>query len=303
MSLDLSAEILEGFRLSPLQRRLWKQRSSGRTPWVRGVITIYGSLDPERLGQALRSVVSRHEILRTTLRQLSGMAVPVQVVGESDAVVLRSGGAFPPGTPIEQVVSALLESPRCDTPAPDEGPMVYASLIPLATDRHVLVLDFPALIADLPSLSIVFEDLVRDYRGEIGPLHGEDSLPYLEFSEWQNEALESADRAQGEAYWREILGGMEGSLSAEPEEDEPAAGQAILVQLDASQAASLRKCANELGCGLDVLLLAGLFAPRLAALGDEQLDHRHPDLGPEIPGVYPIDRAFRRLPPDPHVVP
>ena len=60
-------ERIEGFRLSPQQRRLWKlQQADGAGPfYTRCAVRIDGELDEERLRAALGRAVVRHEILRT----------------------------------------------------------------------------------------------------------------------------------------------------------------------------------------------------------------------------------------------
>ncbi|MGP0066732.1 MAG: amino acid adenylation domain-containing protein [Isosphaeraceae bacterium] len=260
MSIESPAEILEGFLLSPLQRRLWKERSSGNVRWARCVITASGVLDAERLAQGLRSLVARHEILRSVFRQVSGMAMPVQVAGGPEDVAIESGCEAPTGMPLEQVAGALLELPSPGPPAWGEGPMVRARLVETGSDRNAIVLEIPALVADLNSLPILFEDLARAYGAVVDPLAEQEALPHLEYSEWHNEAMESADRAQGEAYWREVLRATETGRFTEPDEVEPAPGESVVVPIDESRSDLLRGCADTLGCGLDVVILAGLIA-------------------------------------------
>src|SRR5437764_1904087 len=74
---------VEGFRLSPQQKRLWLLHAD-RSPAYRaqGVIEIEGTLDRAALGAALRQVVERHEILRTTFQRLPGTTLPVQVIAD-----------------------------------------------------------------------------------------------------------------------------------------------------------------------------------------------------------------------------
>ena len=75
-------EQIEGFRLSPQQRRLWQTRRGGAAARAEAVARVSGALDAETLRAAASCVVARHEILRTTFRQLPGMDVPLQVILE-----------------------------------------------------------------------------------------------------------------------------------------------------------------------------------------------------------------------------
>src|SRR5688500_3436075 len=77
---------LEGFRLSPQQSRLSSlQRVDPRSVFgAIGVLRIRGRLRAHLLHSALRAVVERHEILRTTFHRPPGLLLPVQVVGAAD---------------------------------------------------------------------------------------------------------------------------------------------------------------------------------------------------------------------------
>src|SRR5215217_5457743 len=73
--------IVEGFRLSPQQRRLWKLQDA--TPGVRVfssqlVLLLEGELRSDALRQALEKVCARHESLRMIFRRLPGVVMPVQ---------------------------------------------------------------------------------------------------------------------------------------------------------------------------------------------------------------------------------
>ncbi|HEY6802402.1 MAG TPA: amino acid adenylation domain-containing protein [Pyrinomonadaceae bacterium] len=70
--------IVEGFRLSPQQKRIWLR--GGRTALTCSISTS-GLFDAALLEKALAELVARHEILRTKFECLPGMEVPVQVIG------------------------------------------------------------------------------------------------------------------------------------------------------------------------------------------------------------------------------
>ncbi|HEX5890277.1 MAG TPA: condensation domain-containing protein, partial [Pyrinomonadaceae bacterium] len=77
--------VVEGFRLSPQQRRLWKlqQDTSGTAAFnSQLVLLVEGELKIEALREALEKVSARHEALRTVFRRLPGVVMPVQVVCE-----------------------------------------------------------------------------------------------------------------------------------------------------------------------------------------------------------------------------
>jgi hypothetical protein len=89
---DVVQSAIDGFRLSPQQRRLWSliQQDSGTAYRSQCLVVIDGDLTVETLRQAVRQVVNGREILHTTFQSLPGMAFPVQVVGAPDAFAWRT---------------------------------------------------------------------------------------------------------------------------------------------------------------------------------------------------------------------
>jgi len=82
----MHSNIIEGFRLSPRQKQLWRAQQNNPAYRAQCLISIAGDLHPEILGEALRAVVQRHEILRTTFEHLPSMDVPLQVIADTIAV-------------------------------------------------------------------------------------------------------------------------------------------------------------------------------------------------------------------------
>src|SRR5579872_1865434 len=78
----MNSEALTGFRLSPQQAAVWASQQNGQPLLTRAVFRIEGRLDAAALHAALRQVMNRHEILRTTFRQRVGLKFPLQVIGD-----------------------------------------------------------------------------------------------------------------------------------------------------------------------------------------------------------------------------
>src|SRR6476660_7804315 len=73
--------LLEGYRISPEQRRAWiVQQSKRAEPGASAVVMVEGRLDGGRLRNCVDWIVKQYEILRTDFQQLSGMAEPLQVI-------------------------------------------------------------------------------------------------------------------------------------------------------------------------------------------------------------------------------
>src|ERR1700749_4393789 len=78
---------IEGFRLSPQQRRLWslerqESREASASPYhVRCQVSLEGSLDESALREGLGEVGRRRELLRRGFCSPPGMTLPLQVIG------------------------------------------------------------------------------------------------------------------------------------------------------------------------------------------------------------------------------
>src|SRR5215207_5370534 len=92
----VTREVVEGYRPSPQQRRVWslqrrdESHASDATPY-RAVcaVDIEGELDVRVLRAAVSDVVERQEVLRTTFRSVRGMSFPLQVVEDACEVRLE----------------------------------------------------------------------------------------------------------------------------------------------------------------------------------------------------------------------
>ncbi|HSF38962.1 MAG TPA: amino acid adenylation domain-containing protein, partial [Thermoanaerobaculia bacterium] len=200
---------LEGFWLSPQQKRVWLLGRSGPALVCQSVLLVEGALDPHRLERALARVIGRHEIFRTTFEAVPGMALPLQVIAEGAELALREvdWSAGGPGIAEEEALGTLL---RAEREAPfdlEDGPTARFCRIALGEQRHALAITLPALLLDAASLESLVAEIGRAYLAEGGiPTlqEQEETVQYIQFSEWQNEIL-SDDNAEGEAgrrFWR-----------------------------------------------------------------------------------------------------
>src|SRR5688572_32790415 len=79
---------LQGFRLSPQQRRAWQMQQDSAVCASQSLVRLDGDLDAAALAAALDEAVRRHEILRTAFQRVPGLKVPLQVVTEPSPVTL-----------------------------------------------------------------------------------------------------------------------------------------------------------------------------------------------------------------------
>ncbi|HEX2133004.1 MAG TPA: amino acid adenylation domain-containing protein [Actinophytocola sp.] len=215
------------FPTSSGQRRLWlldqlvPDSPAYNLGWR---VTLTGPLDPGRLAEALRTVVARHEALRTTFAAEDGM--PTQVVAARTHVPLVAT------EPAE--VDALVREPF-DLAA---GPLLRAALVRHSAEAHELVLVVHHAVVDGWSCAILFDELARCYGRE--PL-AEPPLQYPDYAVWQREQAEANSFAEAARYWTEALAGIPTVLPLPTDRPHTAArgrGAELVTDLDPAPGAS-----------------------------------------------------------------
>jgi amino acid adenylation domain-containing protein len=262
-----------GYRLSPLQGRLWRLQEQGHVPVAQCVLKLEGRLDAAALQAALGTVASRHESLRTTFRRTPGMKLPLQVIGEAapewQAVELDV-------TPADREAVALERAAR-EAARPfdfERGPLLRALLLAFSREEHALILTLPALCVDAESLGLLAEELSALYGG-IAPasLPIQDPLQYADYAEWHNQVVEAADeeaRSAREFWVREaavaalpprlpLCSRLSATASFHPE--------TVRVPVAAGLRATVEELARRHGADVEAVLLAcwEVLVGRLAA--------------------------------------
>ncbi|WP_234815699.1 non-ribosomal peptide synthetase [Mycolicibacterium boenickei] len=283
-------------RMSAAQHRQWFQfRIDGPNPVnnVPFAARLTGPCDVEALATAVSDVVARHEILRTTYREIDG--VPYQVVHPvAPVAVRRADGAG------EAWVQGELDAERryCFD-LEHEWPVRAAMLS--TPDSHVLSLVVHHIAADHWSGTVLFTDLLTAYharRAGQAPEWAPLPVQYADFAAWQAEVLSGDDERVEEqrTYWTRQLAGLSGEPDVEnglqPDFPRPPVptgeGKALDFTIDTALRGKLVELSRELGVtefmvlqaavaialhkagqGTDIALgtpVAGRTAPELDAL-------------------------------------
>jgi amino acid adenylation domain-containing protein len=282
VELDITAE---SFETSPQQEALWLSEPEGPTARVQGVFAWNGALDADRLGEALRRCVARHEILRTTFQRQPGIRVPFQAVhGQLDPVVQTSELSNLDDEAARSELDALRAAALSAPVDLAGGPLVSLHIATLDAERHRVILTVSGLGADAGSLAVLAGDLLDAY-GDAAPAT-DDPLQYADFAAWQRQLASSDEdeRRAADAFWREAAGASAPRLPfAEPTAGGPLAR--IPIAIDAELAGALSAAAVRLGAGADALvqaawhvLLARLSGEEAATVAYRSAEHRHDDL-------------------------
>lgn len=199
--------IIEGYKLSPQQGHVWLLQQHDRNHPYRAqcAVLIEGNLDPEVLAAALETIISRHQILRTTFCCLPGMAFPVQVIDDNLTPAINFHDASHLDEPQQEAVTAALYQ-ELITEAFDfeRGPLFHLSLIRLSTACHKLVISLPALCIDQAGLGNLVRDIARSYAACLNRTElPAEPIQYIVVSEWLNELLVAEEWETGRDYWHQ----------------------------------------------------------------------------------------------------
>ena len=197
----MAEQTIRGYPLSRQQKRLWQFLQYETAFAVQAALLLTGRLDRERLRQSFARMVDRHEILRTTFRQPSGLTLPIQVVGDEAEPIWKEIDVPLGEAPLLDVVETLLQRDRQPLRVADHS-LLGCTLGVVDGSRHLLLITASPLVADLESLYLAAEDAMRIYAGAGRDSADEEPLQYAAFAAWQAEILENEEATLGRKYWR-----------------------------------------------------------------------------------------------------
>jgi hypothetical protein len=266
--------------LSFAQQRLWFiAQLVGPSPDynVPTAVRMRGDLDAVALSAALRDVLERHEVLRTTF--------PVTPDGQSHQRLLRMDElewelqTFDIAAP--GLESFLDEAAGYAFDLSAEIPF-RARLLKTGPDEHVLVVVIHHIATDGWSRGVLGRDLAAAYaERRDGRAPGWAPLPvqYADYAMWQRELLGSAEDPDSllsaqVAWWRQALDGAPAELTLPADRPRPAVAthhaHNVPIHVLAPVHARLATIAREQGVTMFAVTQAGLAAllSRLGAGGD-----------------------------------
>ncbi|GAB2781049.1 non-ribosomal peptide synthetase [Amycolatopsis magusensis] len=183
--------------LSSAQRRLWflaRLRPDDPEYNSAFALRLTGELDTGALAAALRSLVARHEPLRTTFAEVDGE--PVQLIGQPYEVAL----------PIADVAAGELEAVlRAEYARPFDltrGPLLRALLARLGPAEHVLLVSVHHIATDGASMGVLTEELGLLYRDGDRAALPPQPRQYADFAAWQHAR---PARQAGLEHWKHRL--------------------------------------------------------------------------------------------------
>ena len=214
--------------LSLAQERLWFLDKFERDKSVYNIpraLRLSGTLSIVALDQSFGEIVNRHEVLRTTFKEIDG--VPMQVIAK--AVPFKLPVVDLSRLSVEQRENEVTRLAIADTQTAFDltrGPLIRASLLRLDENEYVILFTLHHIISDAWSTGVIVRELVTLYKafsqGEASPLP---SLPiqYADFARWQHQWMEGDRLEEHLAYWKRQLGGASNVLKLPADKPQPEA--------------------------------------------------------------------------------
>jgi amino acid adenylation domain-containing protein len=265
--------------LSSIQERFWFLQQLDLTSVTYVNVHVYQLTQPltgAAVIQAVRELMRRHEILRTTYHVREG-----QVFQQVDPT-MHTTFSFPiidlqhlPEAEHEAETLRLIGGIRARPLLPALAPPWSITMIRVRPNAQVLVLRVHHLIADGWSIdTIIRRELMALYyaslAGQPSPLP-ELPIQYADYAYWQRQQVAATAAAQL-AYWTEHLAGAPEVLELPTDRPRPSVQyyrEAIQhVHLDAALSAALRQLGQQAHASLFMTLLAA-FAALMARMADQ----------------------------------
>ncbi|WP_010503429.1 non-ribosomal peptide synthetase, partial [Paenibacillus elgii] len=287
------------YPVSSAQKRLYilSQLEGGELSYnIPGVMTVEGALDRERLEEAFRQLIRRHETLRTGFELVDGE--PVQRIHPEvefavEYMQVREGGEIR-----EELLRGFVRVFDLR-----QAPLLRVGLIELKPDRHLLLFDMHHIISDGTSIGILIEEFVQLYEGaELSSLR----IQYKDYAAWQQAEVQSERMSRQEAYWLDVFSGEIPVLDLPTDYARPAVrsfkGSTFEFVIGEQRREGLRQLAAQTGSTLYMVLLAAYTTLLAKYSGQEDVivgtpiaGRPHADLGSMI-GMFVGTLALRNYP-------
>lgn len=197
-------ETLQGFQLSPQQKRLWQLQQNGSIYISQAAITIEGIIDLKILEAAVQKVVARQEILRTNFYRQSGVSIPFQVISDNERISWQTIDLSKLSkSKIKLELSELLRAEKSARFNLERGSLIRLLTVCLHKDSHYLIITLPSLCADSQTIDNLVGEISQSYSLYLQKKgFWTEPVQYIQFSEWQNELL-TEEAAAGRDYWQQ----------------------------------------------------------------------------------------------------
>ncbi|SCY96174.1 condensation domain-containing protein [Alkaliphilus peptidifermentans] len=187
------ADEKEYYPVSSAQKRMYvlkelKDQNTGYN--ITSAMKIKGNLDIQRLEEALKKLIQRHESLRTSFQIIEGEIVQKINPEVNFSLKYIEGNE---NLDIDTAVKNLIEPFNLN-----KAPLFKVNIVKMPNNSYILVTDMHHIISDGTSANILIRDLIYLYDNR---QLKKNPLQYRDFSQWQNRLMETDYIKSQEDYW------------------------------------------------------------------------------------------------------
>ena len=221
-------------------------------------IRLRGPLDAEAMREALRQVIHRHDVLRSTYAaDASGVAVRVS---EGTNILLEDVELLGDDQLLKDHLSRLSQQ----TFDLSQGPLLRAQLVHRGPNEAVLALVMHHMVSDQWSCFVIGRELAHHYAvalGQVRPPLPEVAQTYSTYAQWHRRWFDLSRRSSELDYWSRKLAGLQPLPMATDHERPPQPsfrGASLRKPLPANAFSAMAAMAAKRGASLSMALLAAL---------------------------------------------
>ena len=259
------AEEKEYYPVTSDQNRLFvlnRFAGIGATYNLTGIIPVAENINPEQLEQIFQKLIERHEVLRTSFREIAEF--PVQIIHKKVAFHMSYIEA---GSEVRAIVKDFVRPFDLNN-----APLLRVCLVKLEHNKHLLLLDIHHIIADGLSLEILTDEYFQlDNGQELEAI----KLRYRDYAEWEHRFLCSERFKKQAAYWQELFQGELPVLNLPLNYPRPAvqdfSGDILVFALDQDTAQQIQQLVQATGTSLYMVLLAMYYVFLYKYTGQEDI--------------------------------
>ncbi|RPI77069.1 MAG: SDR family NAD(P)-dependent oxidoreductase, partial [Desulfobacteraceae bacterium] len=287
----------EFYPVSSAQKRMYVLKmieDDGTSYNIPGAIIIEGNLDQQRLEDAFRLLLERHEGLRTSFDAINGE--PAQKIHDHvDFNIQRLK------TDEEKAKNLAKEFIKPFDLS--KTPLLRVLLLKIASKRHILLYDMPHIISDGTSTNLLMKEFAALYNQETLPAL---RIQYKDFSIWQNNFFKTDILKKQREYWLNVFTGEIPVLDLPTDYPRPSMqnfeGDRLSLGTDAVLTERLNQLAAKTGSTLYMVLLSAYNILLSKYTGQEDIIVGSPIAGrphidlQNIIGIFTNTLAMRNFP-------
>ncbi|MBA6304371.1 non-ribosomal peptide synthase/polyketide synthase [Colwellia sp. MB02u-14] len=208
--------IKDGFRVSPYQTRVWTLSSNLDDAFnCHLLLELTSAITSDLLISAIKNVVDKHELLRTSVRCPDGHIIPLQYI--EDAVEIKIERlSIESKSCSEEQLKTLIES-EFDCNSQSQKSPLEVTLLEQGEDLTQILLRIPSIYGDGQTLINIWNEcLAYYYKLETT----EDPFQYADVAEWLHEGMETEEAVEGKKFWndRNVVAEQKIHLLKEPQD-------------------------------------------------------------------------------------